>query len=57
MRFNVKIFIENNLNIKNFDFKKNKNFNDIKNDYENAKADSIYFYSKICDFLSKDKNT
>ena len=48
-------FIENNLNIKNFVFKENKNFNDIKNYYENAKADSIYCYSKILDFLSKDK--
>ena len=52
---NIKNFIENNLNIKNFVFKENKNFNDIKNYYENAKADSIYCYSKICDFLSKDK--
>ena len=51
----IKNFIENNLNIKNFVFKENKNFNDIKNYYENAKADSIYCYSKICDFLRKDK--
>ena len=42
---NIKNFIENNLNIKNFVFKENKNFNDIKNYYENAKADSIYCYS------------
>tara|TARA_Y100000389_G_scaffold161261_1_gene163647 strand:+ start:419 stop:1264 length:846 start_codon:yes stop_codon:yes gene_type:complete len=52
---NVKIFIENNLNIKNFVFKENNNFNDIKYYYENAKADSIYCYSKISDFLSADK--
>ena len=51
----IKNFIENNLNIKNFVFKENKNFNDIKYYYENAKADSIYCYSKICDFLSKEK--
>lgn len=52
---NIKNFIENNINIKNFVFKENKNFNDTKYYYENAKADSIYCYSKIFDFLSKDK--
>lgn len=52
---NLKNYLEKNFNIDDLVFKQNKNFNDIKYYYENAKADCIYCYTKIYGFLSKEK--
>ena len=52
----VKKYIERTLSFQNFDFKENNNLDDIKNYYEDAKADADHCYKNIKKFLNKDKN-
>ena len=49
----IKDYIEKNFQFKTFVFQNDKNLEDIKNYYQNAKADSIHCYSTISKFLNK----
>ena len=49
----IKDYIEKNFQLETIAFQNNKNFEDIKNYYQNAKADSIHCYSTISKFLNK----
>jgi len=51
----IKDYIEKNFQLETIAFQNNKNFEDIKNYYQNAKADSIHCYSTISKFLDKNK--
>ena len=51
----IKNYIEKNLELENFNFENNVNYNDIKKYYDNAKADAIHCYQFIKDHLHKNK--
>ena len=48
-------YIEKNLKLSNFNFENDANYNDIKNYYNNAKADAIYCFEFIKRHLDKNK--
>ena len=52
---NIINYIENNLELENFSFENDVNYNDIKKYYDNAKADAIHCYQFINDHLHKNK--
>ena len=51
----IESYIQNNLSLEEFSFQKKKNFQDIKEYYDNAKADAIFCYSTIRKFLNSEK--
>jgi len=51
----IKNYIEKNLELENFNFENDVNYNDIKKYYDNAKADAIHCYQFIKEHLHKDK--
>ena len=51
----IEDYIGKNFSFESFNLQKKKNFNDIKNYYQNAKADSIHCYKTISKYLSKDQ--
>ena len=48
---NIHLYIEKNLELENFNFENDANYNDIKNYYNNAKADAIHCYQFIKEHL------
>ncbi len=52
----VEKYINKTLSFESFNFEKKKDLKDIKNYYENAKADAEHCYSTIKKFLTKDKD-
>ena len=51
----IQDYIEKNFKLENLVSIRNKDFNDVKNYYEDAKADAIYCNSVISKYLQKDK--
>jgi len=51
----IESYIHNNLSLEEFSFQRKKNFQDIKEYYDNAKADAIFCYSTIRKFLNSEK--
>ena len=51
---NIEKYIEENFQLDNLISKNSNDFEDIKNYYENAKKDAIYFYNRINGYIKKD---
>ena len=51
----IKNYIEKNLELENFKFENDANYKNIKNYYNNAKADAIHCYESIKGYLDKNK--
>jgi len=51
----IESYIQNNLSLEEFSFQRKKNFQDIKEYYDNAKADAIFCYGTIKKFLNSEK--
>ena len=51
----IESYIQNNLSLKEFTFQEEKDIKDIKEYYDNAKADAIFCYNTISKFLNSDK--
>ena len=51
----IKNYIEKKFRLENFNFENDTNYNDIKNYYNNAKADAIHCYQFIKEHLHKNK--
>lgn len=51
----IEDYFEKNLSLDSFNLQNKNNFYDIKNYYQNAKADSIYCYQTISKYLLKDQ--
>lgn len=52
----IKKYIDKSLNLQSFEILKNEDFYEIRNYYQNAKADAIHCFERIKKFLKKDKN-
>ena len=52
---NILFYIEKYLEVENFNFENDANYNDIKKYYNNAKADAIHCYQFLKEYLHKDK--
>ena len=54
MKISVEEYIDRNFKLENFFSKNSKEYDEIKDYYNNAKRDAVYSYSRIKDYLNKD---